>query len=221
MRVKLLLIIAYCSSLVIDHLSRFKFGNQRVGIVYLYCDYSDQEIHNPANMMGSLVKQLVMALSKIPDKILQTFHQSKQRKIKLELADASEMLMLALQCFDQAYICVDALDECERDHRRSFLRSLGQLLQTQNSAWIRLRLFLTGRPHVESDVNGCLGIRLPDPVWIEAKKEDITRYISYKIGDGPDPKAMNENLNREIINTITDGSRGMYASLILCEIKIN
>jgi NACHT domain len=205
------LIESYRSSLVIDHLvSKFKSGSLRVAIVCLYCDYRDQENQNATNMMGSLVKQLVMGLPEIPAKIREEFEQSMKNEKRLELEGARKMLMLALQFFDRAYICVDALDECEREHRRSLLDHLGQLLQTRNSA--RTCLFLTGRPQIESDVNECLAIKSPDPVLVEANKNDIMIYLSYKISKDPDPKAMNEDLREEIVTTIANGSGGMYVS---------
>jgi hypothetical protein len=111
-------------------------------IVCLYCDYRDREKQNPANMIGSLVKQLVMVMPKIPIKIHRAYQQSRQQEKRLELENASEMLMLALRSFDRVYICVDALDECEREHRQCFLERLNLLLQNQNST--RICLFLTG-----------------------------------------------------------------------------
>jgi NACHT domain len=191
--------------------SKHKSGSQRVAIICLYCDYRDQENQNATNMMGSLVKQLVMGLPEIPDKIREAFKRSMEKEKRLELEGASEMLLLALQSFDRAYICVDALDECEREHRRSLLKSLGQLLQTQNPA--RACLFLTGRPQIiESDVNECLAIKSPDPVLVEASKNDIVKYLSYRINKDHDPKAMNEDLREEIVTTIANGSGGMYVS---------
>jgi NACHT domain len=202
-----LLTVSYRSSLVIDHLvSKFKSGGRKVAIVCLYCDYRDQEEQTSINMMGSLVKQLVMVLPKIPDEIDHTFKKSKKREKRLELEDASEMLMSVLQSFDRVYICVDALDECEREHRRSFLGSLNLLLHARNLT--RICLFLTGRPHIESDVNN--EFPQADSVRIEADKNDIMKYLSYKIDKDPDPKIMNEDLRREILNTITNGSGGMY-----------
>jgi hypothetical protein len=73
-------------------------------------------------------------------------------------------------------------------------------------------LFLTGRPQIENDVNKCLCIEFPDPVRVEANKEDIMKYLSNEIGRDPDPKAMNEKLRGEILDTIVDGSGGMYVS---------
>jgi NACHT domain len=205
-----LLIGSYCSSLVVDHLSKSNAGNPKVGIVCLYCDYRDQKMQDAANMIGSLVKQLVMLLPKIPGEIFRKFRESKKQEKRLELGNAGEMLILALQSFDKVYICVDALDECERDHRRNFLEHLSQLLQSRSST--RTCLFLTGRPQIENDVNECLGIEFPDSVRVEANKNDIMKYLSYEISKDPDRKAMNEKLREEILNTIADGSEGMYVS---------
>jgi hypothetical protein len=189
-------------------LSRPEPGNWREVIACLYCDYRDREKQNPANMIGSLVKQLVMVMPKIPHEVHREFLRSRRLDKRLEPGNASKMLLLILQSFDQAYICVDALDECEREHRRCFLEHLSLLLQNQNST--RICVFLTGRPQVEIDVNECLDIELPVTVQVEANRDDIMKYLLYRINKDHDRKAMNENLRDDIVNTIANGSGGMY-----------
>jgi hypothetical protein len=177
----------------------------KVGIACLYCDYNDQKEQTSVNMIGSLVKQLVRARPNVPDEIYQTFLKSKKARKGLELAEACKMLALCLQFFSRAYICIDALDECDHEHRREFLRSLNQVLQDSTST----HLFLTGRPHIESDVNDCLAIKYPDPVQIKPTEEDIKKYIAHRINDGLNPGTMDKSLRQEIETTITAMSKGM------------
>jgi hypothetical protein len=201
--------VVYRSSLVIDHLSELCDSNPRVAIARLYCDYHDQEEQSPANMMGSLVEQLVMVLPEIPDEIHKIFQESRRQRKNLECEDASRMLMQALQSFSRVYICID---ECEREYRRSLLRSLNQLLR--DSTRTHFKLFLTSQPQIGNNLSECLviGFRVPDPVQIKADKDDVMNYLSYKISEDHDPSAMNEDLRGEIVNTIADGSEGMYVS---------
>ena len=78
------------------------------------------------------------------------FRNSKRPQKELELEDACRMLSDSVQSFNRTYICIDTLDECKDEYRRVFLQSLGQVSKASKNA---VKLFLTGRPHVEGEVN--------------------------------------------------------------------
>jgi hypothetical protein len=181
-----------------------KFQGQNVAIVCLYCDYRDRENQVPVNMMGSILRQLVTELPAIPEEIIQTFQTKKQRKCeRLELSDASRFLSLVLNSFDWTFVCIDALDECEGGHRGPFLRSLKQLSESS------MKLFITGRPHVQDELNKFLHLKSPQPLQIMAHGDDIKKYVASKIADDPNEHAMNEKLKGEIQMAIANRSQGM------------
>jgi hypothetical protein len=154
-------------------------------------------------MMGSILRQLVAELPAIPEEIIQKFQTNKWKSERLELSDASRFLSHVFQSFDRAYICIDALDECESEHRRSFFRSLNQVSQSS------MKLFITGRPHIEGEANKFLDLNSPQPLQIVAHEDDIKKYVVAKITEDLNEDAMNGNLKREIEKTIADRSQGM------------
>jgi len=105
-------------------------------------------------MLGSLLRQLVTGQGEIPETITQDF-----RKEKMSIGGRGLHVSGILKMFQtiaaarRTFICVDALDECVPEHRMVILESLGQMLQGSPNT----RLFMTGRPHVRSEVERELG----------------------------------------------------------------
>jgi type II secretory pathway predicted ATPase ExeA len=78
--------------------------------------------------------------------VIVKLQEMKTRKTPLKPESARTLLEEALQQFSSLYICIDALDECNQKHRTAFLRLLSDLVRDSR---LQLRIFITGRPHVE------------------------------------------------------------------------
>ncbi|KAF8541995.1 ankyrin repeat-containing domain protein [Trichophaea hybrida] len=113
------------SSLIVDHLSA-QFPGKTVGVACLYCDYRDQTAQNPVNMLGGLLKQFLMAFPNVPEEFIEVFNRNKHTNLNLSMV--CDMLKTALRFFHCAYICIDALDECDSYHRKTLLESLRQVV---------------------------------------------------------------------------------------------
>ncbi|KAF8244829.1 ankyrin, partial [Wilcoxina mikolae CBS 423.85] len=198
----------FITSSVIDHLSE-EVSQGRVGIAFLYCDYRDQKDQLSVNMIGCLLKQFIIGLLELPDAVAQIYRQQKRQRQKLELADAGKMLGLVLKSFNRAYICIDALDECEGSERREFLKQLKPILHGS------CRLFITGRPHIRDDVN--IEIKSAATIEIVASEEDIKNYIIHEIQTNKEyePDAMDVKLEHEIVSAVVAASQGMYIAKFL------
>jgi hypothetical protein len=182
--------------------------DEGVGVACFYCDYRDEKDQTPANIIGGILKQFVAALPETPEEITKTFQEKGKKEHKrLELADACQLLKVALQQFQRTYICIDALDESEDLHRKEFLQSLGNVMTNST------RMFLTGRPHVQSDVERVLSARSPTAVQLVANQDDIMKYVSHHIEEDSDPDIMSDQLKKEIVTTIAAASQGMYVEV--------
>jgi len=118
-----------------------------------YFDFAARHEQSPVNMLGSLLRQLVSGQREIPDVIVEEFR--KERSIGgrgLQVSGISKVFQ-AIAATRRTFIFVDALDECLPEHRMVVLKSLGQMLQGSPDT----RLFMTGRPHVRSEVERELG----------------------------------------------------------------
>jgi len=136
------------SSLAIDSLCKQAVGGNSA-VACFYFDFAAQEEQSPATILGSVLKQVVGGLDEVPERIVQTFRD--QKKViggqRLALSEIVEFLQ-DISSSRRTFICIDALDECPPGHRVRLLDSLSQILKNSRGA----RIFLTGRPHVQGEV---------------------------------------------------------------------
>ena len=196
---KVLLIGGGVSSLVIDTLCEQAVG-ENAGVACFYFDFAVQEEQSPAAVLSSVLRQVVGGLDQVPERIVTAF-RDRGKAIggqRLPLAKIVEVLqdISSSQC---TFICIDALDECPPGHRVKLLDSLNQILRKSPGA----RIFLTGRPHIQDEVEKHLGGRAATRS-ITPTKNDITILLRAKLKEDTMPGAMDESLEREIIERIPE-----------------
>lgn len=160
-------------------------------------------------MIAALLKQVILATPETFDTIIRALQEIKGSPNKdLELNKLCEFLTEALQQFSNVYICIVALDEFQKD-RASFLTSLEGILNypaLKNS----LKLFLTGRPPMESVVeDNFVGSKL-HAMTLTANTSDIVKYIDNQIKlSDRDGVVMGEDFLQSLKKTIIDTANGM------------
>lgn len=171
-----------------------------IGLAYVYCDYRDQTQQTIQNIYGTILKQLLRALPSIPEELTEILLRSHREKNPLDLAQLRDALRITSRFFDQIYICLDALDECE--HVDQLLSSLKQVPSS-------VRLFSTGRKHLKSTVQRYF--EDTQTILIEAKESDIRILIQEKVNEDrmKDPEIMDANLEQDIIEKISALSMGV------------
>ena len=169
-------------------------------------------------MLGAILKQVVGGLEHIPEEIEVAFQKSK-KKIdgrELESGEICELLISSLRTLQRSYICIDALDEFPREHRPEFFRSLMRIIRESPCT----QLFLTSRPHIRDEIKryfaGSAETR------IKPTEEDIKKYLSLKLSNDTQPEAMDQGLREEILQTIPEKIREMYAKdiMTLCKFML-
>ena len=152
-------------------------------------------------MIGALTKQLVNALKFVPTEIKEAFERAK-REVGgrgLQVSESVKLLRAALAPVKRTFICIDALDECPDKHLSQLLTSLHTASQASSDA----RLFITGRPHIRSAVEGCLpaGAQV---IPISPSSEDIREYLEMELGRDLDSEAMSPALRADIMKRIPE-----------------
>ena len=143
------------SSLVVDRLCDMA-RERNMAVSCFYVDFAAREEQSPANILGSLLKQIVGKLGKIPDEISQMFQDNKEVIGGRGLRGPEIVKLLqTVTNLQPAFICIDALDECVEKYRPEILDSLRQILENSPNA----RIFLTGRRHVRGEIDRHLGGR--------------------------------------------------------------
>ena len=175
-------------------------------VACFYFDFASRSEQSPVNMLGSLLRQLVTGQSEIPEAIAQDF-----RKEKMSIGGRGLQVSGILNMFQiiaaarRTFICVDALDECVPEHRMIVLESLGQMLQGSPNT----RLFMTGRPHVRSEVERKLGAAAAF-VSIRATEDGVLGFLREKLRKDTIPNIMTSTLEGEIMKSIPTMSSETY-----------
>ena len=199
------------SSIVIDHLYSQFHERFKIGIACLYADYKDQASQTIEHILGSFLHQLLTtAREPIPVEVIQRLQDIQSRRGKVGIEDNLALFKIQLQQLDFAFICIDALDELEPKVRQQLLTILKDL-GTNNTC-----LFLTGRGHIEGEVQKCLQVSRGYTVTISASQQDIEQFIRQQLEEDHDlnPEAMDEVLAKDIINKIITKSQGMWVILV-------
>jgi hypothetical protein len=188
-------------SLVIDTL-REQASVRNIGVAYFYCDYG---VGSTQNFAATILKQLSMQLSPLPQALLDFYELHRRAGFPPSPAEVAQIISKLSSDFEACFIIVDALDESPGEQRTDLLKVLAKL---QMSA---TRIFVTSRPH-ETDIN----IALEHASKIEARsaEEDIQAYLSEKLDDSPRlSRLIDEHLRHQIIAEISERAQGMYVYL--------
>ena len=194
------------SSLVIDRLSDAADGDT-APVVYLYCDFQTQKSQVTAHMLTGLLKQVVSGLEAIPEEIDRAFQKAKQGSDGrgLSVSEVLKLLPAALRSHKRTFICIDALDECVTEHRPEFLRLLHSIVRDSPN----VRLFVTGRPHIQAELEEHHSSTL-QIILFKPAKADIRIYLEMKLKDDPFPRAMDSELKQDIMKVIPELISEMY-----------
>ena len=120
--------------------------------------------------------------------------------------DILALLQVMLQQLECAFICIDALDELEAKTRSQLLQELSHLIA--QSTCKSLRVFLTGRKHIQAEVQKLSKIS----VEIVAHPDDIRSYLKREIEADENSESMDEVLRDDIVTTLVDRSQQMWVS---------
>jgi len=208
------------SSLVVDWLcDQTKGKNRSVGC--FYCEFSNNDFdaeapqqQSAATILGSLLKEMISGMEKIPEEILRAFQEQKKaiggRRPRLQ--EVVEMLQLFTSSQD-TIMCIDALDECTGAQRYRIFDSLDQILVKSP----RTRIFLTGRSHIRAEIEKGL-VQLVVSISVSTIKSDIIRYLRGRLNEDETPDAMDESLEADIMGKVLGNISEMCVGAMILRI---
>ena len=188
------------SSLVIDKLCNEAEEEEDTAVMCFYFDFAARNEQSPVNMLGSLLRQRLSGLERIPESVVQSFRK-RRRGIGGRGLQVSGILKMFqnITAAKRMFICVDALDECAPEHRMVVLESLRQIIQGSPNT----RIFMTGRPHVRSEVEKRLDGAAAF-ISIQSTEDGVIRYLRDKLRNDTAPEEMKSELEAEIMKTIPE-----------------
>jgi len=201
------------SSLVIDSLCD-QAGRQNIAVACFYFDFAARKEQSATSMLGSLLKQMVSGMERIPEEISRTFREQKKviGGCGPPLADIVKMLQ-AITSLQPTFICIDALDECVGVQRFRVLDSLKQILEKSR----RTRIFVTGRPHILAEIKKRLAGQVKN-LCVGPSKDDITTYLRSRLSEDETPDAMDGSLEADILERIPENISQMCVGAMILRI---
>ena len=180
-------------------------GEEEIAIAMFYYDFRDQREQTATNIMGAILKQLVVR-GEVLEHVQEAFQKAKKEVggRGLRLPDMVQMLKQAVTKLPQVYICIDALDECPPKHLVDLLVSLKDILQES----LGVRIFLTGRPQVESEITRHFPNCVTVP--INPKTHDVKKYLERKLEMDTERGAMSDGLRADILRIIPERISEMF-----------
>ena len=197
------------SSLVVDTLCDQTSG-QNTPVSCFYLDFTARKEQPASDVLGSMLKQMVGGMEKIPEEISRVFQQQRTTigGRRPQLVNIVKML----QCVTSSrriFMCLDALDECAGVERFKLLDSLTEILEQSPAT----RIFVTGRPYIRAEVKSRLAGQVTS-FSISSRGTDITRYLRFRLGHDETPDAMDERLKAEVLR-IPQSMSEMYVKAIV------
>ena len=189
-----------------DYLERsFERGN--VAIAYIYCSYKEQGGQTAANLIASLLQQLVQRNVVISEKVVSLYHSHIRKRTRPMLEECSNLLQSEVLRFPKVFMVIDAMDECSESNgtRTSFLTEIRKL---QSS----VHLLVTSR-HISTIE---YEFRKASRLEIHASDGDVRRYLESRITREPQLAGHVEAdpaLRDTIIDTLVENAKGMCVSI--------
>ena len=187
-------------------------SEEGIAIAMFYCDFRDQREQTTTNIIGTILKQLLVR-GEVLEHVQKAFQKAKKEVggRGLRLPDMVQMLKQAVATLPRVFICIDALDECLPKHLLELLASLKDILQGSRGT----RIFFTGRPQVGAEIARCFTGSVIVP--ISPKRHDIKRYLEKKLETDANSDAMSDTLRADILRVIPQRISGMCVveSLVL------
>ncbi|KAJ7591920.1 ankyrin repeat-containing domain protein [Mycena floridula] len=191
------------ASRVIDHLQKLTQGQPGVGVAYIFCDYRQSSTQGAIDVIGSVLRQLLINSEEIPGS-LHSIHNCYKAvpPQPRTLHDFTTALEAQIQLYSRVYLVIDALDESSSETRDILISTVHCLAESG-----RLHVLVTSRQTIGDEFANDSQIH----IW--ANDGDIRRYITQRIRDGKElQKVVNgdETLQDEIINKVTEKADGMF-----------
>jgi Cdc6-like AAA superfamily ATPase len=191
------------ASIVIDYLYTKYQNDDSVAVAYLYCNFRRRDEQKPIDMLASLLKQLILGLSNIPDgvKNLYDYHDSRQTRPSLQ--EISKELCSVIAACSKCFIVVDALDECPTtDGSRQIF--LAELLNLRVKTGVNI--FATSRhiPQIVQEFTGTF-----TTLEIRASDNDVRRYLNGHMMRLPSFVMRSVDLQEEVEAEIVKAVKGM------------
>ncbi|KAI8166427.1 Vegetative incompatibility protein HET-E-1 [Colletotrichum sp. SAR 10_70] len=186
-------------------------SSNTVATGFFFCDYKNETTQRLVSILGALAHQLAKQNEQayvMLEEYYCELHPEKGLSGSPDPDDLMKVILTMAQLFDQVYLIIDGLDECQ-DTTGEVVRALCAI--AEGSDEISMAVLSRNEENIRD--------HLSDPeidfvnVQIAAHKEDITEYVTSEIQQRIRTKRLHFedlSLEGEIVDGLVEGANGMY-----------
>lgn len=157
-----------CASVVANNLNQRFTSNKKIGIVCVYCSYTQKDSQHTINLLGGILKQLCQHRGSVPQDVRDLYTSHRNGRTGPQYDGIINALKSHVRDYSHVMVVVDALDEWQPPQNDRF-NFVDELLHMHSEC--QVNLFVTSRfvPAIEAKFQGypCCQIR--------ANRDDIYR----------------------------------------------
>ena len=185
----------------------FQCRSHSVAAAYFYCDYKDVRTQDPANILGSLAKQLIRQNErcfKESEAFYEVHHSGEQVSTSYDPDELRDLILRMSSFFNRTMIVVDGLDECGKD-----ITTVVELLSSLSKSEISsVQTLFLSRDEIEiretlTDYN---------PLAIAADKGDLQLYVAAELATRMKNRRLhinNKSIREHIMDRLVNRANGM------------
>ena len=184
-----------------------KCRSHSIAAAYFYCDYKNAKSQDPANILGSLAKQLIPQSErcfKESEAFYEVHHSGKQISTSYHPDELRDLILQMSLSFNKTMIVVDGLDECGKD-TTTVVELLSSLSKSEKSS---VQTLFLSRDEIEiretlTDYN---------QLSIAADKGDLQLYVAAELGARLKSRRLhinNKSAREHILDRLVNGANGM------------
>lgn len=197
-------------SILIEELTAIHPFDERIGIAFFYFNFQSEAIaQTPASFLSILIKQLCRRKSMIPEPIKALHKRCSRDDRKPKLSELQDQFQTIIGTFEQVFLVVDALGECDKKIRQELLPYICGLFDQCPG---KLKAIVTSRP--ETDIERAFTSANFEMIRIEATKvnDDIAAYVRGELANRTHEHCdIDLALQQEIEDVLVSQSGGIYA----------
>lgn len=159
-----------CASVVVNDLTERFSSDTNIGIVCVYCSYTQKDSQHTINLLGGILKQLCQRGGSVPQHVRDLYTSHQNGRTGPQYDGIMKALKSHLGDYSHVMVVVDALDEWQATQNDRF-SLVDELLHLHSEC--QVNLFVTSRfvPAIEAKFWGYPWCQ------IRANQDDIYRYI--------------------------------------------
>jgi hypothetical protein len=190
------------TAIIVDDLTTRFYDDPTIGIAYIYCNFRRQQEQKPADLLISLLKQLVQEQSPMHESVKSLYKRHYDKRTRPSVGEISEALQSVTVDYSKCFIIIDALDECQVSDggRQQFLSAIFNLQAKTGASLFAISRFI---PDIEIEFEGTASLE------IRASDEDVRRYLNSHISRLPSFVSRSVDLQDEIQTEIIKAVDGM------------